>query len=104
MLASDALNILCFGVSRYRDPSLNLGFAAENAERLALAFGKSEGCGVPSSNIELLLDEEATSKAIADALAMAAHAAREEDVLIVYFSGHGEREGENFYLLSHDAD
>src|SRR6266496_4496813 len=104
MLASEAIKVVCFGVGRYQRRSLHLRFAADNATRLFEAFAKPEGCGVPRTNMRLLLDEDATAEGMVAALADAASSTEDQDVLIVYFSGHGEREGDSFYLLSSDVD
>ena len=104
MLASEALKVLCIGVGRYSNPALNLRYAAENASRLREAFASPGGCGVPGSNLRLLLDEEATSSTILSTIAEVASGCNQQDVLILYFSGHGEREGSSFFLLPSDAD
>src|SRR5579884_212058 len=104
MLASEALKVLCIGVSRYSHDALNLRYAAENAARLFKAFANPTGCGVAPENLRLLRDEHATAGAVLGAIAEAASNAREQDVLVLYFSGHGEREGNDFYLLASDAD
>jgi hypothetical protein len=104
MLASEALKVICIGVSEYLHKPLHLRFAAENARRLLDAFGSPKGCGVPKANVRLLLDGEANCVAVLEAVSEVASACRHEDVLVIYFSGHGEREGDKFFLLTVEAD
>ena len=49
-----------------------------------------QGGLVKEENIKLLLDQYATKEAILDVLRTSAARAKEHDVLIFYFSGHGE--------------
>src|SRR5262249_55155419 len=52
----------------------------------------------------LLLDDKATRPAVLDAIHAVKKQARPGDLFVFSFAGHGLREGEEFYLLTHEAD
>lgn len=60
--------------------------------------------GVPKSQIELLLDEQATLAAMRRAVLNAAQRAHDGDTLIFYYAGHGTSEGGNACLMNYDVD
>jgi hypothetical protein len=60
--------------------------------------------GVPKSQIELLLDEQATLTAMRRAVLKAAARARDGDTLIFYYAGHGTSENGNACLMNYDVD
>jgi hypothetical protein len=78
------------GVLEWRDPGLS-PFPKEERKDRAL-FEKLGEIGVPAAQRTLLLDEEATAGAIAEALAGVVARAGQEATLIFYFAGHGVRE------------
>jgi metacaspase-1 len=104
MLAGEATRALLIGISKYKTPSLDLHYAAANAIQLRAALNSPAGCGIPDANLCLLLDHEATASALTEALGSCCSAAEKEDILIFYFSGHGERVGDRFYLVPSDAN
>ena len=104
MISSQATKVVCIGVSRYRREDLRLAYAADNARALAAALTASAGCAIPVENLRLLIDEEATAESILGSIASAAGTCTEDDILIVFFSGHGERERDVFFLLPEEAE
>ncbi len=95
------------GVSNYRNlrAEEQLRFAHRDAESLAAFLRSPEGGGFPSHQIKLLINEQATLAAVRTALGTwLARSAEKEDVVYIFFAGHGVVEGEDAYLLAHDSD
>ena len=97
------------GVSDYKDHRIpNLRYAARDAESFYGWLTSSRGGKYAPVNTKLLVDKRATGQAIKDALFDWLGQALEEDLVTIYFSGHGTPEspdvGENLVLLPHDAD
>jgi helicase len=87
---------LFVGVDRYADPGAQwLTSACRDARALQALFLDNLG-----GDADLLLDEQATHSAIADAFADLSHATV-EDVVVIAFSGHGTPSHE---LAPHDAE
>jgi Caspase domain len=83
----------------------DLRHASKDASQVADCYRLHEGGLFGSIVTRKLLDREATSTAIREAIAgMAAQAGR-EDVALLYFSGHGEIDAASgYYLATYDAD
>jgi hypothetical protein len=96
------LHVLAVGVSRYADNSLNLKFAARDAESVAQLFkvrGKGFFGDVPR---HVLTDQDATLKKIRLKVKEIAAVAKPEDVLLVFLAGHGTALGQRFYFIPHE--
>ena len=83
-----------------------LEFAARDAEALASLL--SAQTGFPGQQVTLLRDARASRQAILDALRSLGTKANEEDVVLLFFSGHGTTapgpDGRtHYYLIPHDA-
>jgi uncharacterized caspase-like protein len=104
VISSQATKVVCIGVSRYRREDLRLAYAADKPRALAAALTASAGCAIPVENLRLLTDDEATVESILGSIAAAAGNCTEDDILIVFFSGHGEREKDIFFLLPVEAE
>lgn len=97
------------GVSKYA----NRGNGLENlrfADRDAAAFReflRSPGGGaLPSENIRYLVNEDATVQNVRSALFTFLTKARPEDLVVMYFAGHGAadpNDRRNLYLLTYDT-
>lgn len=86
---------LFVGVDRYQSPDVSwLSCAARDARALQAIFEDTFGQGG-----ELLLDEDATLEAIRGQLAQLEGADR-DDVVVVFFSGHG---APTHHLVAHDT-
>lgn len=98
------------GISRYQhlDRQDWLLSGRKDAEAFAQFLQSPRGGGMPDSNLKLLLDEQATGRAIRLALDFVITQARSGDVVTIFFAGHGKvvqyGSGEIAYLLPHDAD
>ena len=85
----------------------SLRYAHRDAERLA-AFLKSEAGGsFPADHVKLLTNERATAREIRNALFTFLKRTVKEDLVLIFFSGHGIPDPEkpsNLYLVAHDSD
>ena len=101
------LYVLVVGINAYRDSAMNLAYARPDAESLAAFFEKP---GSPSSagalfntvKVFRLTDADATGAAIASGLSTVAASARPDDVVFLYFAGHGETADGTWYFLPHE--
>ncbi|HLG16685.1 MAG TPA: tetratricopeptide repeat protein [Blastocatellia bacterium] len=97
---------LVVGVSKY--PRLPGGQQLQFADRDAASFAEAIRNRVPdASNVKLLTGANATAGAIKAALGnWLARSASENDIVLVFFSGHGfvERQFGEAYLLGYDSD
>lgn len=65
-----------------------------DAKAMAEVFGSPQYCGFEQANITQLLDEGATREAVLAGLDDLGRRAQPEDIVCVYFSGHGALTGE----------
>jgi uncharacterized caspase-like protein len=98
------------GVSQYHDARINpLRFADADAKSF-YDFLRSDRAGLggfKEENVKLLLNDQATYRSIRSALFTFLKAATEDDVVVIYFAGHGMADPErpdHLYLLLNDTD
>jgi hypothetical protein len=97
------------GVSSYRDSRIpSLRYAHRDAQAFHDWLVSPEGGEYAPDRVKLLLDEHATFENIREALFTWLKQATEEDMVVIYFSGHGSPESpdalDNLFLLPYDAD
>jgi Flp pilus assembly protein TadD len=96
------------GVSSYKNlgPNDQLEFAHRDAADFADFLRTPNGGGFPSNQLTLLTNQAATLSAMRSALGTTLpRSAGPEDMVIIFFAGHGVVEGEgDGYLLAHDSD
>jgi WD40 repeat protein len=98
-----ALHMLAVGIGRYRDPALNLRFAASDAARIRSHFELHGGKLYRSVQVRGLQDEQATRANIEREMLEVAKRAKPEDVFVLYMSGHGVSLDGNYYFIPSDA-
>lgn len=96
------------GVSAYADTRIpSLRYAARDAQALHDWLVSPAGGRYAPAHVKLLLDRNATAAAIKDALFSWLRQAIEEDVVVIYFAGHGSPDSpdtpQNLYLLPYDT-
>ncbi len=96
------------GVSNYKNlrPEEQLRFAHRDAEDFAAFLRSPNGGGFPSTQIKVLLNEEATIASVRTALGTwLPRSAEPNDVVYIFFAGHGVVEqNTDGYLLASDSD
>lgn len=99
---------LVVGISDYLDPGIpDLRFADKDAEAFASYLRSEAGGRLDADHLKLLTNHEATVAQFAIALDWLMEVAKENDQVIIYFSGHGDVEKKTItqpgYLLCCDA-
>lgn len=85
---------LVVGLARYDEVSGLPDAVLNDARDVADLLRAGDYCGFPAANVRVLLDDQATLDALRSALADLAAASSEDDTIIVFFSGHGARLGQ----------
>ncbi len=98
------------GISKYVNADRGIP-SLQFAHRDAIAFmdflQSPQGGGFAPSHTKLLINEQATTRNIRSALFTFLKKAGKDDLVIIYFAGHGAPEigrPDNLYLLSYDTD
>ncbi|MFC1806596.1 S41 family peptidase [Planctomycetota bacterium] len=97
------------GISKYRDTRVpGLRYASRDAKEFHDWLVDPKGGGHAPARVRLLLDGDATGKAIRETLFDWSRQALAEDSFVIYFAGHGSPASpdasENLFLLPHDVD
>lgn len=98
---------LCVGINEYQLSALNLGSAAKDATDVFAAlerncvgtqnrFGTAQG--------EILINSQATRSSVLQAIDNIRAAAKPGDLVVFLFAGHGVKQENEFYLMTHEAD
>lgn len=97
---SETMHAVVIGVSSYAGSGLHdLPACAPEARQVAVALASAHACGVPAEQVHVLLEGVASPPAIADKLATIATSCKPEDILLVYFAGHGEADEIEGFVL-----
>jgi uncharacterized caspase-like protein len=100
-----ALYFLGFGVSRYQDARLNLGFAHKDAADLMHRFGSMRGA-FTAVYTKTYVNEEVTTGNLREAKSWLASAGV-NDTTIVFVAGHGTHARDaaaDYYYVTYDTD
>jgi len=98
------------GVSQYKHANkgiASLRYADDDAKAFYDFLKTPQGGAFPESNIKLLLDKNATLSNLTEAINVFLAKAIEEDIVIIYFAGHGSPDPsnqKNMFLLTYDTD
>lgn len=99
------LYLLTIGVSKYANPDYNLGLADIDAKEIGKMFKNQEGRIYKKVVLKELLNNEATSGNIMDALDWIERETTQRDIAIIFIAGHGiNDEKGNYYFMSHNGD
>jgi WD40 repeat protein len=102
-LARPSLYILALGASSYRDPSMALKYAAEDARALASELERRGQGLFQSIHMQPLLDREVTLQKINTAFTQLADQVKENDVFVLYMAGHGIVLSGAYHFIPADA-
>jgi len=113
--------VIAFGVDQYANPQYNLKYAGADAASFAREISAQQAklqeyervevitlldCEATKANILLALKRLSNSQSTLTAGAPAAlsklQPAQPEDVVSIFFAGHGAAQGARFYLIPHD--
>ena len=107
-VAAGATYAVVAGISDYQDPAIpDLRFADRDAEAFANFLRSPAGGSLDGDHLKLLTNEQATGAQLAKTLDWLIEVTKEDDRVIIYFSGHGDIETKRLsqpgYLLGWDA-
>ncbi len=92
------LFVVAIGVSDYQRAEFRLANAANDARAIAELLRQPSPPVYERAEVELLLDRDATNANIMAALRKVAAKARPQDIVVIFFSGHGEAvDGKYFF-------
>jgi hypothetical protein len=98
------IRAVVIGVSKYADESMNLGAATADAQLVRDYLVSKDGLNVPEDKIKFVSDQNATKSNVLKTIRDVSSKSGENDLLILYFAGHGWAEEKEMYFLSHDAN
>jgi hypothetical protein len=93
------LHLVVIGINEYKNPSLKLNFA--DAKGIKAFFEKRWNSLFHAFHVREIYDGNATKENVQKTLSDLG--AREGDVVLVYFAGHGMDLGEEWYFISYDV-
>jgi tetratricopeptide (TPR) repeat protein len=105
---SSSTYAVVIGISDYQDAAIpDLRFAHKDAEAFANYLRSPAGGSLDEDHLKVLTNDQATAGRIAEALDGLVEQVREGDLVIIYFSGHGDVERKTVsqpgFLLAWDA-
>ena len=94
------------GISDYQDDRIpDLRFAVNDAQEFYNILVDPNYRDIPEDHVKLLLDQEATTRNIKEAIGKwLSDQAKEEDTALIYYAGHGSSEKEESYWVTYEAD
>lgn len=96
---SEGTRAIVVGVGDYRGSGLpDLPACPKEAAEIAAALVSPSSWAVPASQVRLIPDFEGTAEGILAAVRDAAGKATADDIVILYFAGHGQNEDGGFIL------
>ncbi|MBR1807768.1 MAG: caspase family protein [Paludibacteraceae bacterium] len=98
------LHLYAVGVSDYASDDLqNLKYAAKDAQQFADVVKTAAGNLYRGVKPQVIVNKSATKQNVEQSLAQLARDVRQDDVIMLFFSGHGVREGEDTYFMTTDG-
>jgi WD40 repeat protein len=97
---------LGFGVSTYKNPELNLGYAHKDALDLEKTFQQMKGNGFENVFTKTYINEQVTSESIKAAKDFLKNA-KPDDVFVLFIAGHGMHDSDaeaTYYYLTYNTD
>jgi hypothetical protein len=99
------LFVLAVGVARYKHtPPDDLTYAAKDAEDVAQLFLRQKGLLYRQVSVQVLRDHDATLEEVTTGILWLLDQVGPEDVVMIFFSGHGVVERDVYYFMPHDAN
>jgi len=99
------LYVLAIGVSKYKDKSLTLQYAAKDASDFANVMSTQKGLLYSDVSIKLLTDDKSNKINILDGLDWIQSETTSRDVAMIFFAGHGMNDNNgNFYYMPVEGD
>ncbi len=97
------LHVLTIGINNYLDPELNLNYAIPDATAVQQMMEQRYGQIFADIHTYQLYDADATVRGINAALSGLQDTAP-EDVVVIYYAGHGEASEEDFFFITYEFE
>ncbi|WP_109830958.1 caspase family protein [Reichenbachiella versicolor] len=92
-------HVVCIGINKYRNPTLNLNYAKNDAESFKKTIKEKGKNLFDHINYYSVYDNDASKANILKTLDLVASRAKPQDVLYFYYAGHGSAiDGEFFFV------
>jgi WD40 repeat protein len=99
------LHLLSIGISDYRDASLSLRYAHEDALAFARAWQSQQDQVFGKIDTSILVNEEATAPKILTAMEQLGEQVSQRDLAVIFISAHGIRNRQlEYFLATHEID
>jgi WD40 repeat protein len=98
-----ALHVLTIGINRYENSDLNLRFPLFDANGIATYFKQNGSRLFRDLDVLELHDSDATKPKILQAFQVLRTKAQAQDVVVLYFAGHGDVRANNWYFIPYDV-
>ncbi len=98
----NTLYVVAAGINDYEQSSLNLRYAAPDAQAIAALLEERSRVVFADVQVTVLLNHAATRQHILDAVEAVAAKAKPEDTLAVFLAGHGTMVGQRYFFLPHE--
>ncbi len=99
---------LAVGISKFRDPRLNLSFTGKDAKDFAGLLLDPRFGRFKASNVHTLADGEVTTRKLKEELNWLARMAQEDDLVVIFLATHGTSRGNDTaevnYIVSSDTE
>jgi hypothetical protein len=99
-----ALHVVVVGINLYRSSDMNLQFARPDGEAIESFFKKSGPALFREVKIHALFDQRASRAEILRTLEAVAKDSQPEDVVLLFFSGHGVGVGQQYFFIPADFE
>lgn len=97
-----ALRMLVVGINQYKNAALNLNYAVPDAQGVAAYFKEKGRRLFRELDILQLNDAEATRPNILKAFQTLREKSQPQDVVILYFAGHGDNREDEWYFIPYE--
>jgi WD40 repeat protein len=105
LLLAPKLYVLAVGMSKYKNTSYNLDFAAKDAGDFSKALSLQKGSLYRDVEVKLLTDGKATKDDVLEGLEWLKREVTARDVGVLFLAGHGINDNAgNYYFLPHDGN
>jgi hypothetical protein len=98
----EKLYLLVVGISKYPEP-WTLGLSSKDAQDFASNMAQQRGKLYKDAEQRVLIDGEATRQNVLDGLKWLTEKVGERDAGMVFFAGHGDNVGQNYFFIPGDA-
>jgi hypothetical protein len=98
-----SIRAVVIGVSKYADESMNLNAAVSDAELIKTYLISKDGMNVSEGNVKFITDKDATRANILKTIKDEFSKSAENDLILLYFAGHGWAEEKEMYFLGYDT-